>query len=366
MSAAGSFAQRVIRWQRQHGRHQLPWQNTRDPYRVWLSEIMLQQTQVQTVLRYYSRFLEAFPDVKALAAASEDAVLQLWSGLGYYSRARNLHRAARAVASQWQGEFPHSAAALATLPGIGPSTANAIASFCFGERVAILDANVRRVLARHLAFGEDLSSARAIEDLWRQADALLPHGSPEALVRDMPSYTQGMMDLGAQLCTPRQPRCEQCPVAQDCLAHRSARELDFPVRSRKLKRKAVAWWWLMLRDPSGRLWLQKRPDTGVWAGLYCFPSYASEPEMLQAVTALGLDDPRPGWLPALTHVLTHMDIQLLPAVLQLSETADPEAIARTLGAGMWADAQGLAAQAHGVPAPLRLVVRGLDGMGGME
>ena len=191
------FAGRVVRWQESHGRNELPWQNTRDPYRVWLSEIMLQQTQVATVLEYYPRFLARFPDVASLAAAHLDEVLGLWSGLGYYSRARNLHRCAVDVVALHGGEFPRSAAALETLPGIGRSTAAAIASFCFGERAAILDGNVKRVLTRVLGFDADLAVAANERNLWTQAEAMLPNrGVQEA----MPRYTQGLMDLGATVC----------------------------------------------------------------------------------------------------------------------------------------------------------------------
>ena len=189
---APRFAQQVVAWQRQHGRHDLPWQGTRDPYRVWLSEIMLQQTQVRTVRAYYARFLTRFPDVQALAAAPLDDVLALWSGLGYYSRARNLHRCAQAVCAEHGGAFPRTAAQLQSLPGIGASTAAAIAAFCFGERVAIFDGNVRRVLARYLGFDADLSQARHQRALQQQAQALLPDGAHAA--RDMPAYTQGLMD----------------------------------------------------------------------------------------------------------------------------------------------------------------------------
>src|SRR3954470_24850735 len=184
---APAFAETVVAWQHTHGRSELPWQNTQDPYRVWLSEVMLQQTQVATVLGYYARFLQRFPDVRALAAASEDDVLGLWSGLGYYSRARNLHRCAQAVVARFGGEFPRTASELETLPGIGRSTAAAIASFCFGERVAILDGNVKRVLTRVLAFGSDLAQSANEKALWNQATELLPKRD---LTNAMPRYTQ--------------------------------------------------------------------------------------------------------------------------------------------------------------------------------
>ena len=222
---SAGFAPALVQWQRRDGRHGLPWQGTRDPYRVWLSEIMLQQTQVSTVLGYYPRFLDRFPDVHALAAASEDEVMSMWSGLGYYSRARNLHRCARTVVSEHGGSFPATSSVLATLPGIGDSTAAAIAAFCHGERVSIADGNVRRVLSRLLAFEGDLSQARAQRELWQLAQSLLPeHPSAD----DMVAYTQGLMDLGAGVCTLRQPACERCPVAGLCEARRSRHHRPVP------------------------------------------------------------------------------------------------------------------------------------------
>jgi A/G-specific adenine glycosylase len=211
MPAAGDIAQRVLRWRRQFGRQGLPWQDTKDPYRVWLSEIMLQQTQVATVLDYYARFLQRFPDLPALAAAPLDDVLALWSGLGYYSRARNLHRCAQVVQREHGGVFPNSSAALAQLPGIGRSTAAAIAAFCFGERVAILDGNVKRVLGRALGFAGDLSVAAQERALWQLAQDQVP-------ARGVAPYTQGLMDLGATLCSVRNPECDRCPLAKLCVA----------------------------------------------------------------------------------------------------------------------------------------------------
>ncbi|RYY63298.1 MAG: A/G-specific adenine glycosylase, partial [Comamonadaceae bacterium] len=216
MSAApGDVAGRVVRWQRSHGRQGLPWQQTRDPYRVWLSEIMLQQTQVSVVLGYYEKFLARFPDVQALGAAPLDDVLGLWSGLGYYSRARNLHRCAQEVVEKHGGAFPGSAALLETLPGIGRSTAAAIAAFCYGERVAILDGNVKRVLARVLAYDGDIATGGGQRGLWDQASALVPEQSA-----DMPAYTQGLMDLGATVCLARNPSCLLCPLEPSCEARR--------------------------------------------------------------------------------------------------------------------------------------------------
>ena len=273
------FAGRVVRWQRTHGRNSLPWQNTRDPYRVWLSEIMLQQTQVAAVLGYYDRFLARFPDVQALAAAPLDDVLALWSGLGYYSRARNLHRCAQEVVGKHGGAFPRTAEVLATLPGIGPSTAAAISSFCFGERAAILDGNVKRVLTRVLAFEDDLSLGANERRLWDHARELLP---TRELQENMPRYTQGLMDLGATLCLPRNPSCLLCPVQDACGAAKEGWPEIYPVKTRKLKRSAESLWLLHAQGPDGSVWLQKRPTPGVWAGLYCLPVFPSR-EALAAI-----------------------------------------------------------------------------------
>ena len=254
------IAPALVQWQAQHGRNHLPWQATRDPYRVWLSEIMLQQTQVATVLGYYSRFLAALPDVAALAAASTDDVMALWSGLGYYSRARNLYRCAQQVVEVHGGRFPPTAELLQTLPGIGRSTAAAIASFCYGERAAILDASVKRVLTRVLGFGADLAVAANERALWDQATALLP---AQAGLDTMPRYTQGLMDLGATVCAPRQPTCLLCPVQPVCKAQREGAPEKYPVKTRKLKRSTESWWLLWAQDAAGRVWLQRRPDAGV-------------------------------------------------------------------------------------------------------
>ncbi len=342
-SPLNDFAPRLIAWQRSHGRHTLPWQQTRDPYRVWLSEIMLQQTQVATVLGYYARFLERFPDVKALAAATQDEVLALWSGLGYYSRARNLHACAQAVVERFGGEFPQSAELLQTLPGIGKSTAAAIAAFCFGERVAILDGNVKRVLGRYLAFEGDLASSAQERVLWTHADAMLPDDGIEA-------YTQGLMDLGATICLPRSPQCLLCPVNAQCAGRLSGDPERFPIKTKKLKRgtRDNAWLWL---EHGQRLWLAQRPQTGVWAGLWSLPEFDS----LGALEAACAEWPGHGTaLPSFMHVLTHLDWTLRPVKwtlpAQLKGTALAE-LTRTLPAGRWFTRQ--EALDWGVPSPLR-------------
>ena len=347
---SAELATQVVRWQAAHGRNHLPWQNTRDAYRVWLSEIMLQQTQVATVLEYYTRFLARFPDVRQLAAAAQDEVLALWSGLGYYSRARNLHRCAQIVVHQHGGEFPRTVDELAALPGIGRSTAGAIAAFCFGARAPILDANVRRVLTRVLGFGADLAEAKNERALWQQAEALLPR---QDLSHAMPRYTQGLMDLGAGICLPRNPNCLLCPLQEACVARRDGNPQDYPVRTRKLKRSAQAWWLLLRQDGAGRLWLERRPPIGIWAGLYCPPVYDSRAALDEALQLHASCDARD--LPAFTHVLTHRDLHLHP-VLARDATPRPDAHCAEQQSGWFAPAQW---PALGLPAPVRKLLASL-------
>lgn len=338
--ALTDFAGRVVHWQKSHGRNDLPWQNTRDPYRVWLSEVMLQQTQVATVLDYFPRFVARFPDVGSLAAAPLDDVLGLWSGLGYYSRARNLHQCAREVIGRHGGVFPQSAQMLQTLPGIGRSTAAAIASLCFGERVAILDGNVKRVLTRVLGFDADLALAASERRLWDEAARLLPGVD---LQQTMPRYTQGVMDLGATVCTAKKPVCDACPLASSCVARALGQPERYPVKTRKLKRSAQSIWLLWAQAGDAGVWLSKRPTPGVWAGLYCFPLFDQREALEAAVPARyrpALQD-----APAFTHVLTHKDLHLHPVQVQLPVSA----MARS--EGLWIGAQ--AWPGLGLPAPVR-------------
>ncbi|MDR7095143.1 A/G-specific adenine glycosylase [Hydrogenophaga laconesensis] len=348
-----AFASLLIEWQRHSGRSGLPWQLTREPYRVWLSEVMLQQTQVSTVLSYYPRFLARFPDVRTLAAASPDDVMALWSGLGYYSRARNLHRCAQVVVNEHGGAFPTTAAQLETLPGIGASTAAAIAAFCHGERISILDGNVRRVLSRLLAFEGDLAQAGPQRELWRLAQALLPV-APER--DDMTAYTQGLMDLGATVCLRSKPLCGRCPVRAECRAHAANETQRFPVKTRRLQRRFENWWLLLVRHVGGdgqvRFWLARRPDSGIWAGLYCPPVFADDKALQAAVhSTLG------GALHALApvaHSLTHRELRLHPLLLDVPSVATEDG----LPPGQWVSVQALAD--HGLPAPVRQMLSGLD------
>ena len=344
---ASEFAAEIVRWQKSHGRNSLPWQNTRDPYRVWLSEIMLQQTQVSTVLDYYERFLRRFPTVGDLAAASQDEVLGLWSGLGYYSRARNLHRCAQEVVALHGGAFPMAAAQLQTLPGIGRSTAAAIASFCSGERVAILDGNVRRVLTRVLGFSADLAQSANERALWAHAESLLPR---DDLRQTMPRYTQGLMDLGATICTGRQPQCLLCPVQKLCRGLASGEPSRYPVKTRKLKRSAQALSLLWAQLPDGSVWLEKRDSRGIWGGLYCLPVFDTD-EALKALLPERLHE-RFEPLPSFVHVLTHKDLHLTPwiAGFQAGQVM-PGAIVSEARPGAWFGPDEW--PSLGLPAPIR-------------
>jgi A/G-specific adenine glycosylase len=329
------FADRLIDWQARHGRSDLPWQGLRDPYRVWLSEIMLQQTQVVTARDYYLRFLQRFPTVQHLAAAPLDEVLGLWSGLGYYSRARNLHRCALQVV-QSLGDFPRTAEQLQALPGIGPSTAAAIASFCFNERAAIFDGNVQRVLARLLAFQGDLARSPAQRQLRQAAERLLPEADR------MPAYSQAIMDLGATVCLPRQPRCTACPMQGLCEAHLQGQTEAYPMRARQLKRTSQRLWLLWLVRADGAVWLERRPDSGIWGGLYCLPVYDS-PELLEAALPDSISHQRVE-LPVFMHALTHRDLHLHPV-----RVTAPARL--KLPVGRWWAASAISGL--GLPAPVR-------------
>jgi A/G-specific adenine glycosylase len=315
-----TFSQAVIDWQRTHGRHTLPWQNTRDAYRVWLSEIMLQQTQVAAVLGYYARFLERFPTVHDLAAAPLEDVMAHWSGLGYYTRARNLHACAIRVVCDYGGVFPADPALLADLPGIGRSTAAAITAFSNGTRAAILDGNVKRVFARVFGVAGYPGEKRIEEGLWRRAEALLP-------MEGIESYTQGLMDLGATLCTRSKPDCGRCPLQTRCVAFATGRTDELPVRKPKKttpeKRAAML---VVIND--GEVLLEQRPGSGIWGGLLSLPEVdghvgidvAPDGGMALAarVRALGEVEEVQALLP-LVHVFTHYKLHIHPHKVTLAE-----------------------------------------------
>jgi A/G-specific adenine glycosylase len=302
------FANRLIAWQQRFGRHGLPWQGTRDPYRVWLSEIMLQQTQVATVIPYYQRFLQRFPTLADLAAAPVAEVMPYWAGLGYYARARNLHACARAVVEQHNGRFPRDPAQIAELPGIGRSTANAIASFCFDIHVPILDGNVKRVLTR--CFGIDgFPGTSAVEQaLWALAESLLPSSN-------IATYTQAQMDMGATVCTRSKPLCGNCPLADICVAKRDERQADLPQKKPKKAVPKRSQRYLVLRHADEVL-LEQRPASGIWGGMLSLPELDErESATTSAVMRFGcrVEDMGQAFeLNAINHVFSHFQLTLTP------------------------------------------------------
>ena len=331
------FAHRLAAWQARHGRNHLPWQGN-DPYRVWLSEIMLQQTQVATVLQYYPRFLARFPDVGSLAAAADDDVLALWSGLGYYSRARNLHHAARQVMDEYGGQFPRDRAGLETLKGVGRSTAAAIAVFAFGQKEAILDGNVKRLLARQAGIYDTPDQPATLAALWAEAEARLPDDA--ATLR---RYTQGLMDLGNGICTRTRPRCGECPVAADCYAYRHDATAALPEKRAKKpnpERHTV----MLLARCGDRLHLYRRPDRGIWRGLWSLPEYDSIAAAESAAQTLGAITTR-ATLPAITHKFTHYTLHIAPFAVTIAAPAR---------AADWLPQQ--EALAKGLPAPVRRLI----------
>ena len=344
---AAAFAQRLILWHKQHGRHGLPWQGSRDPYAVWLSEIMLQQTQVSSVIPYYRRFLGCFPDIAALASAEEDEVLAHWSGLGYYSRARNLHRAAQIMAEKHFGEFPREFGQILALPGIGRSTAAAISAFAFGERREILDGNVKRVLARYLAVAGHSGEKKVEALLWRHAEALLPETGIKI-------YTQSLMDLGATLCKRSKPDCSSCRVSEDCAACQQGSQAECPQpRPRKvLPEKATTMLIFMHR---GEIFLEKRPPAGIWGGLWSFPeSDEAEDARQHADMRFGFETGSPEARPAMQHVFTHFRLHIHPLLLNVRRI-QPRARQQ---AGMWLSIED--AMAAAIPTPVRKLLAGFD------
>ena len=344
--SVSEFAERLLVWHAEHGRHDLPWQASRAPYRVWLSEIMLQQTRVDTVIPYYTRFLERFPDIQALAAAPVEEVLGLWSGLGYYARARNLHKAAQQVVEDFGGCFPQRAQDIVTLPGIGRSTAAAIAAFCFDERAAILDGNVKRVLCR--VFGiEGFPGERAVETrLWALAEELLPPAQAD-------TYIQAQMDLGATVCTRGRPACERCPLAQMCVARASGREAQLP-QPRPKKAVPLRHVRVAVIEQGAAVLLERRPPAGIWGGLLSLPELPEEavlPEWLAARFGAAVGECRP--LPVLRHVFSHFRLDIEPFHCVLS--ARPAVVAEE---GLeWLALDALAEA--GLPAPVRRILESL-------
>lgn len=348
------FAARLIDWQKLYGRHDLPWQNTCDPYAIWVSEIMLQQTQVNAVIAYYQRFMQRFPTLASLAAADQEEVLQYWSGLGYYSRARNLHNAAQTIMDDHGGSFPHDFEAIQALPGIGRSTAAAIVSFAYDSPQPILDGNVKRVFARHFLVDGWPGLPKVEKQLWRLAEQLLPqHG--------MVAYTQGLMDLGATLCTRSRPQCPACPLIETCQAYLQGRTRDLPAsKPRKAVPQRQTTMLLLLRDK--QVMLEKRPPSGIWGGLWSLPELG-EAELLQeaasrryGVTA----EPLPK-LATLSHAFTHFKLDITPQpmrVIRMDDRAQEPAV-------IWMDIEDAIGAA--LPTPVRSLLQRLrDSSAGHE
>lgn len=331
------FHERLLEWWAVSGRHDLPWQIDRDPYRVWVSEIMLQQTQVGTVIDYFQRFMARFPSLRALAEADVDEVLALWSGLGYYARARNLHKAARQVMHDFHGELPKTTDKLLTLPGIGRSTANAIIAQAHNQRAVILDGNVKRVLARHRAITGWPGQTRIETKLWAVADEYTPsHAAAD--------YTQAIMDLGAMVCTRTQPNCKACPVAEDCQGRLLDKLKELPTPKPKTPKKSLAMTLIIWTNESGQVWLEKRPSQGIWGGLWCFPELDVDAATKNASKPI---------MPPMEHLLTHR-------VMKLEFVSKPMALVlshRDQTTGSWFTLH--EALALGLPQPIRIALQAL-------
>ncbi|MCB1614829.1 MAG: A/G-specific adenine glycosylase [Pseudomonadales bacterium] len=306
------FSDRVLSWFDRHGRKDLPWQKEISPYRVWVSEIMLQQTQVATVIGYFERFMSAFPDVEALAAAPLDRVLHLWSGLGYYARARNLHKTAQQVVTAFGGEFPSDVECLAGLPGIGRSTAGAIVAIAFKKPAAILDGNVKRVLARYYAIEGWPGKTEVQVRLWQKAEQNTP-------VERVADYTQAMMDLGATLCTRSKPRCQECPLLSGCKAAAKKAQTEYPGKKPKKDLPVKSVIMLVLMDSRGRVLLQQRPPNGIWGGLWSFPEFAGIEGIRTYCRQTGLKYPselQP--LPLRRHTFSHFHLDITPMLARVT------------------------------------------------
>lgn len=321
------FSKSVLTWYDQHGRKHLPWQQDVTPYKVWVSEIMLQQTQVTTVIPYFERFMQRFPTIEALAKAEQDEVLHLWTGLGYYARARNLHKAAQIMLENYAGEFPTEFEQVLNLPGIGRSTAGAVLSLSLGQHHAILDGNVKRVLTRFMAVEGWPGQKKVENELWDIAEDF----SPEQRINN---YNQVMMDLGAMVCTRSKPKCEQCPVSDKCQALEQDRVADFPY-SKPKKDKPIKFAYMLLMQHSHSLYMYQRPQTGIWGGLYSYPEFESLHQVEAYLSQLGLA----GEFEQLSfnedaifrHTFSHYHLDIQPILLNL--TAKPNVIAE--GKDIW-------------------------------
>lgn len=339
------FALSLIAWQRTHGRHSLPWQGM-DAYRVWLSEIMLQQTQVVTVIPYYLCFVASFPCIAALAAATEDDVLAHWSGLGYYARGRNLHKAAQIIVEKHGGKFPREYGQILELPGIGRSTAAAICALAYHERRAILDGNVKRVLARYCGIDGWTGNKKVEAGFWQQAEDLLPQ-------RDVATYTQALMDLGATVCTRSRPKCTACPVQADCVALQAERIAELPTpRPRKAVPERYATFLLLMHDND--ILLEKRPGSGIWGGLWCPPQLDDgQGGVADYLQRNGMAVRESIELAGFVHTFTHFKLHITPVLLRLADK--PQRLQQA--AGVWLDVE--EAMYGAIPTPVRALLKSL-------
>ena len=303
------FATRLLSWFDRHGRKDLPWQHDITPYRVWVSEIMLQQTQVSTVIPYFERFMASFPDVHALAGADIDRVLHHWTGLGYYARARNLHRAAQMVAEDFDGEFPISVEELQSLPGIGRSTAGAIRAIAHRQWAPILDGNVKRVLARYHTIDGWPGQSAVASQLWKYAEQYTP-------TERTADYTQAIMDLGATLCTRSKPACERCPLSENCAGLAQGNPTAYPGKKPRRKQPVRQCLFLVIRDASGAILLEQRPANGLWGGLWVFPQCEREEDIPALCARLGCEADSWDLLPEQRHTFSHFHLDYQPALIQ--------------------------------------------------
>ncbi|WP_338508808.1 A/G-specific adenine glycosylase [Erwinia aphidicola] len=320
---AAQFSQQVLAWYQRFGRKTLPWQLEKTPYKVWLSEVMLQQTQVATVIPYFERFMSRFPTVTDLAAAPLDEVLHLWTGLGYYARARNLHKAAQRVAEKHGGLFPQTFEEVADLPGVGRSTAGAILSLALGKHFPILDGNVKRVLARCYAVDGWPGKKEVEKRLWQISEEVTP-------AEGVSQFNQAMMDLGAMVCTRSKPKCEICPLNLGCIAYANSSWAQYPGKKPK-QTIPQRTGWLLLMQQGQDVWLEQRPPVGLWGGLFCFPQYSTEEELRQALRNNGVDDQRLQQMTAFRHTFSHFHLDIVPMWLDLPSAR----VAMDAGPGLW-------------------------------
>jgi len=337
----GQFSDQLLAWFDSHGRHDLPWQQEPDPYHVWLSEIMLQQTQVATVIPYYNRFLQRFPTISLLANADIDDVLSHWAGLGYYARGRNLHRAAKIICNDYSGDLPANKEQLLTLPGIGRSTAGAIMALAFKQHDAILDGNVKRVLCRFYAVNGWPGESAVEKQLWQLAEGLTPE-------INVARYTQAIMDLGATVCTRSRPQCDICPVASECLARKQESQDKYPGPKPKKTIPLRETVFLLLENKNGEILFEKRPVTGIWGGLWCFPECSPDDDVEEWLLAnTGFSGSITRKLSIIKHRLTHFRMEILPVHLKVKQCNN----VKGMGEQQWCSSGD--ALKFGVPAPVK-------------